>query len=404
MAKAPALLKTLALQGLTATHAQVFAGVRLVPLLRDAPRGDLRIARRAYEDALLSFVDLGGAAYCSTYVPHALVVGWTDDGSPVASYGAALAGPADSHTLTKQDPYLSFLKRCRVVNVLHRMARREARGEDPAERNRLRLLPQHLAMEGFLALHFNAPEIAWSEYSRRAISRGLDPRAEVTLSGRAIPSLEDALRVFEIHDGQCGVLLFIGEVLASVFVVSHPDDYRALHRTLIEDFFEQTLLYAARHHGDSQALVHTFDEAQIGSLDDLRAALGRARAEAGALHVDMAAGLIGRPIQAERVYRAGPFSLQRFMTELDPSLDNHLGEAIVRDDGTLEYTKTFRLSAGQVRRARLLQQLAGHGWNLDATAAALRITRDQLIRRIDGEGFGYLIAEHVLKAALKRTR
>ncbi|MGK3965488.1 hypothetical protein WMF38_15095 [Sorangium sp. So ce118] len=395
MAKAPALLQSLALRGLSATHAQVFAGVRLVPLLRAAPRGDLRIARRAYEDAV-SVVDIGdGTAYCSTYVPHALVVGWTDDGSPVAAYGAALAGTADSIPLSK---------RWRGVNLLHRMVRREARGEDPAERNRLRLLPQHLAMEGFLAQHFNAPEIAWSEYSRRAISRGLDPRSEVSLSGRAIPSLEDALRIFEIHEGQCGLLLFVGELLASVFVVSHPDDYRALHRTVIEDSYEQTLLHAARHNGDSQAFAHTFDAAQVGSLDDLRAALGRARAEAGALHVDTAAGLLGRPIAAERVYRAGPFSLQRFMTELDPALDNHIGEAIVRDDGTLEYAKTYRLSAGQVRRARLLQQLAAHGWNLDATAAALRIARDQLLRRIDGEGFGYLIAEHVLKAALKRTR
>ncbi|WP_437638178.1 ARPP-2 domain-containing protein [Sorangium sp. So ce854] len=395
MAKAPALLRSLSLQGLTATHAQVFAGVRLVPLLRAAPRGDLRIARRGYDDPM-ALVDVGeGSLYFSNYVPHALVVGWTDDGSPVASYGAALAGPGERNPLAK----LGF-----GVNLLHRMARREARGEDPAERNRLRLLPQHLAMEGFLALHFNAPEIAWSEYSRRAISRGLDPRAEVSLSGRAIPSLEDALRVFEIHEGQSGLLLFIGELLASVFVVSHPDDYRALHRTLIEDFFEQTLLHAARYNGDSQAFAHTFDAAQVGSLDDLRAALGRARAEAGALHVDTAAGLIGRPIAAERVYRAGPFSLQRFMTELDPALDNHIGEAIVRDDGTLEYAKTYRLSAGQVRRARLLQQLAARAWNLDATAAALRITRDQLLRRIDGEGFGYLIAEHVLKAALKRTR
>lgn len=395
MAKAPALLRSLSLRGLTATHAQVFAGVRLVPLLRAAPRGDLRIARRGYDDPM-ALVDLGeGSLYFSNYVPHALIVGWTDDGSPVASYGAALAGPGERNPLAKLG--------C-GVNLLHRMARREARGEDPAERNRLRLLPQHLAMEGFLALHFKAPEIAWTEYSRRAISRGLDPRAEVSLSGRAIPSLEDALRVFEIHESQSGLLLFIGELLASVFVVSHPDDYRALHRTLIEDFFEQTLLHAARYNGDSQAFVHTFDEAQIGSLDDLRAALDRARADAGALHVDTAAGLIGRPIAAERVYRAGPFSLQRFMTELDPALDNHIGEAIVRDDGTLEYAKTYRLSAGQVRRARLLQQLAARAWNLDATAAALRITRDQLLRRIDGEGFGYLIAEHVLKAALKRTR
>ena len=37
--------------------------------------------------------------------------------------------------------------------------------------------------------------------------------------------------------------------------------------------------------------------------------------------------------------------------------ENHIGELIRRDDGSIEYLKTFRLSDVQARRAHLLQQL-----------------------------------------------
>ena len=384
----PGLLDALRLRGLRAAPSQVFGSVRLVPLLRDAPSDDLRMARRKYRDPM-AIVDLGGGvAYASTYVPHALVVGWTEDGSPVAALGAALAGKSDG---------VSLFKNARCVQLLHRMVKRE-------QGDTLRLLPQHLALEGFLALHFGGPDIAWSEYSRRAISHGLDPRSEAMTSGRAIPSLEDALRVFEIHEGQSGVLLFLGDLMASVFVVSHPDDYRDLHRTLIEDGYAEELYQAARWNGASPELDSLFDPERTRSLDDLRAALARVRAGAGAFHLDMAAGVIARPLSAQRVYRAGPFSLQRFLTDLDPGAENHVGEAIVRDDGTLEYARSYRLSAGQTRRAYLLQKLATHAWNLDATAGSLGVTREALIVRLDRAGFGYLVKEHVLRAAQKRTR
>jgi len=59
-------------------------------------------------------------------------------------------------------------------------------------------------------------------------------------------------------------------------------------------------------------------------------------------------------------------TLQRFRSSLDVTDINHLGEAIVREDGTIEYLKTYRLSAKQTRRAYLLQVLAAHSWNLAA--------------------------------------
>ncbi|EYF03521.1 Hypothetical protein CAP_5505 [Chondromyces apiculatus DSM 436] len=378
----------LSLRGLRAAPSQVFGNVRLTPLLRDEVRDDLRLASRTYEDPF-TIVDLGERrAYLTTYAPHALVVGWTDDGSPVGSFGTTLAGGADGKRLTGQIP---------GVKLLDRMAKRE-------EGNRLRLLPQHLAFEGFLSLHFKAPEIAWTEYSREAISHGLSPRSEITVGGRGVPALEDALRVFEIHEGQCGVLLFIGDALASAFIVSHPDDYRDLHRTLLEDSFAIDLIQAAQWSGPSPVLTTPIDPARVASLDDLRQQLARVRRDLATFHADHAGTLIGRPVSTDVVYKAGPFQLQRFLTELDPAQENHIGELILSRDQTVQYARTYRLSGAQTRRAYLLKQLAAHGWNLESTAASLRTTRDELIVRLHRAGFGYLLAEHVLKAAQKRTR
>ena len=386
--KQAALVEKLVLRGLELAPSQVLGNVRLVPLLRRAPRDDLRISKRRYGERG-AVVDVGDDRfYGCTYVPHAFVVGFTDDGSPVASFGASLSGKDEApkaHGFTR----------------LQRMAKRE---DDDDRSRRLRLLPQHLAFEGLLALCFGGPEIAWEEYSKRAISRGLAPRSEISWRGEYVPWLADAVRMFEIHDDQSGVLLYVGDRLAEVFVVSHPDDYRALHRTLVCDAFSDTLLTETAWSSASPTLPASLDASATPTLASLRVALDRYRREVGDAHLDMARGLIGRPLHAERVYRAGPFSLQRFMTALDLSSDDHIGEVIVRDDGTLEYAKSYRLSAGQQKRAHLLRTLAAHAWNLEATAAALKQTKDALMVRLEKAGFGYVLAEHVLNGARKRER
>ena len=58
----------------------------------------------------------------------------------------------------------------------------------------------------------------------------------------------------------------------------------------------------------------------------------------------------------------------------------------------------------QCRRAFLLQQLAKHMWNLNACAAALNQSRDDLILRLEKAGFGYLLKKHVLEAARSSRR
>ncbi|MCB9569610.1 MAG: hypothetical protein H6710_20745 [Myxococcales bacterium] len=370
----------LALTGLRPAPAQAFGAIRLIPLIRDHVPGDIRITTRAY-DAATTLVGLEGDADAPTtayygYIPHGIVVEWERGGQPVAALGTTLG------------PRKHLERQARPVQLLHRMVKRE-------DRKRLRLLPLHLALEGYLALHFGGPSVAWSEYSREALRRGLSPRIERVHHGAAIAGLADALRLFEIHEGQVGVLLLVGDALAAATVVPHPDDYRALHRTLLEDLYGELLVHYGLYCDELGELQAPIDPASLGSLAALRQAIAGRRESWRELSELLAAGILDRPLRWQSVYRAGPFHLRRFIGALDPSADNHIGEAITRADGTLEYLKTFRLSAAQVRRAYLLEQLAAAEWSLDRCAEALEISRAALIQRLRGAGFGYLFKAHV---------
>ena len=368
-------MKTLDLHGLDLAPAQAWGSVRLVPLIRRRVREDLRLARRRYdEDLAVVSLDGGildaGIKYVS-FVPHGLVASWSNDGSAAASLGGAMAARA-----AKKDGKAFG----RVARVLHRMVKRE-------DDRSLRFLPLHLAMEGLLALCFGGPDVAWPEWSRRALARGLDPREEQSISGAALPGFADALRVFEIHERQCGVLVFVADALASAFVVPHPDDYRAL------------LYRYGGLHPEATFAEATIDASSVASLADLRAALAGVRrdwADFGAL---LASSALGRALRSEEVYRLGAFRLCRFTTDLSLHEENHLGEAIVRDDGTTEYLKTYRLSDAQARRAHLLSKLREHGWKLDRTAEALGTTPLDLVQRLDRAGFAHLIVPALVAAA-----
>ncbi|MFO0579300.1 MAG: hypothetical protein U1A78_35305 [Polyangia bacterium] len=394
MSKKGELITQLRLKGLRPATPQQHGAIRLIPLLRDDVRGDLRLSRRRYAD--LAAVTLDGELHGPglryiAFVPHGLVMSWSEKGEPVTAFGTQLCeDPPDGQRLGRGPT---------TVRLLHRMVRREAD-------HRLRFLPLHLAMEGFLSLHFGGPEIAWSEYSKQAIRYGLDPRIESAAPGRSVSGLEDALRLFEIHERQCGVLVLVADALASAFVVPHPQDYRLLHDSLLEDFFGALIREYSWQYRRVPELDFALPEPQrkVTSVGELQSMLGAARAawrDSSALFVD---GLLGRAVRSERIYQAGPFSLQRFCTSLSLHDENHIGEAIVRDDGTLEYLKTYRLSSLQTKRAYLLELLARHHFNLDAAAASQSQTRHQLVQRLDGAGFAYLLADEVLRAARKHAR
>ena len=368
------LIELISLKGLEIAPSQVWGSVRLVPLLRRHPRSDLRLFKRNY-DSDVTIVSVKDEIKYISYVPHGLVLSWSDGNEPIASLGGQL--------LKKGKKGKEFAFGPMKVQLLHRMAKRETK-------NTLRLLPLHLAMESFLSMFFSGPSIAWSEYSQQALSQGLSPRVEWSIGGRSIKYLEDALRVFEIHEDQVGVLLFISEVLASAFILPTHEDYRALHTSLLEDFYGETFYYYGLY-GNASELETTIDEDTIHNLTDLQNALVQMRGDWSSFQGFMADDLLNRPIEAKQVYTASSFSLQRFITDLSLEKSNYIGEAIVDDLAELQYLKIYGLSIAQTKRAYLLQQLAANNWHLEDTARAQGITKEQLIYRIQNAGFGYLI-------------
>ncbi|WP_049575214.1 ARPP-2 domain-containing protein [Nonomuraea sp. SBT364] len=353
------------LTGLVTGPAQTWGTVRLVPLVRPEPIVDLRLHARVFGDEL-SMALLPDRTVYTAYVPHAFVASWTRDGTPAAAYGTQLGEP---------------LRRV-PIRTHRRMVRREAK-------NRLRILPLHLAMEGFLALHFGLPEIAWEDWTRAALAGGLSPRVEEAYSGAQVRGLDDALRIFEFHPGQCGLLLYVGDALAGAFVVPHPEDYRALHPTLIRDLFGELIHEYALHYPvrDFRAAI---DDGLVASLADLRRQAVRQEEEWAGFHDSvMAAGLTAPNVQD--VYRLGRFTLKRFLPAFDRRAENHIGELITDEEGRTAYLKTFRLSQAQVRRGYLLSELAAHGWSLVATAATLRTSSAELRTRIERAGFARLL-------------
>ncbi|MGC0416715.1 ARPP-2 domain-containing protein [Embleya sp. AB8] len=374
------------LTGLTARPAQVWGGIRLVPLVRDTPITDLRLDERVYQAGDPSIVDLGDRTFYRSFIPHAFVASWDVGEDPAAVFGTQLQErPAPPPRAKIRRP----------ARALRRMARR-------VDGTRLRFLPMHLALEGYLALHFGGPSIAWEEWTDRAVREGLSPRVEEAFCGGQVRGLADALKVFEIHPGQCGVALYVADALASVFVVPHPADYRALHATLLTDMYGETLYHYAHYAAPVPDFVAELDADRVSSLADLRREAAGQHDAWGRFHGLMTSGLTAEQAYThQRVYRLGPYELGRFLPSFRLDEENHIGERITHQDGRLAYCKTFLLSAQQVRRGHLLSRLAAHDWDLIAAATDLRTTPTALERRIHDSGFDHLLRAHVV-ARLER--
>ncbi|ADI10877.1 hypothetical protein SBI_07757 [Streptomyces bingchenggensis BCW-1] len=377
-----------ALTGLTALPSQVWGAIRLVPLVREEPITDLRLDDRLYGDDFAAVAVDRRTAYCS-YIPHGYVANWTDDGTPASSYGTQLRRDADGPRPA-----------CVPLRFHRRMARR-------VDKNRVRFLPLHLALEGYLALHFGGPAVVWEEWSHRAVSRGLSPRVEQAYAGAEVEGLRDALRVFEIHPGQCGVMVYAADALAAAFVVPHPDDYRALHPSLVLDLFGELIHHYTTLHGPVPEFRARIRDGAVGSLAELRAEAARHQREWAEFHDHtMAGGLLDESYTLQRVRTMGPFALSRFLPPFHRNTEQHIGETITHADGRLAYLKTFRLSEAQTRRGHLLTLLAAHDWHFGATADALRVSRDQLATRVEHAGFGALLRQDIrdhYRAAARRA-
>lgn len=366
--------------GLRAAPSQALGTVRLVPLVRDEPIEALRLYS-VPTHADLTVVRLDRHTAYTAYVPHALVAELPGQKQGRASAGTQLVKPRAA----VEDVFR--------VQVTQRLARRE--GPTKKSPAKLRMLPQHLALDAYLSVGFGGPNVVWPEFSREVLSHGLSPRSERVYLGGDVTGLADALRAFELYPGQVGVLVFVGDAFASAFVTPGPEDYRRLHRTLVKDMYGELVVQYAVLHPEVAALWGRIDGATVGSLEELSRAVDELRREWSGFAGLMASGLYGAEVEVRTVQRLGGFRLQRFLPSFHPHAENHVGEAIVDGAGRLAYLQTFRLSAAQARRGRLLATLVAEDWDLDATALALEATRDELLARMRNNGLGHLLKPHL---------
>ena len=388
VAKFP-LLEKLGLQGLSVGPPQILGHIRIVPILRPSFKtnpSQLRMTIQNY-DAPYGVVNTGQALYSCTYMPHGLIVTW-DDGKPVASYGASFAKAGGKKSKTHQG-------RQHKSQIFTRMAKQ-------VDKSALRLLPRHMAMEGFLSMHFKGPDIAWSEYSRDVFKQGLSIRSETGLGRGYFSGIDAALNTFEIHDTQVGAVLFIADVMADVLVLSHPDDYKTLHKSLIADYFAMEFQYLPEDNIAQQEWAKLRDAHDLADLEIAIKDLQTAWSESQAW---MTKDLIDRDIKSTRIYSTNDFSLQSFITDYKSSFENNfIGEIIVNQKGGVEYLKAFALSKAQTKRVFLLDLLAEHNWNIEAAARTAGQDYDAFILRMEKAGFGYILRPHVIQEARRKGK
>ena len=369
------LAAPLELTGLTPAPSQVCGTFRLVPLLRDHDCDDLRLVDAGWEPGTRIVTDY--KTWYAGFVPHAFCVEWG------AALGTQLKGRKD---------------RGRERFITHRQRKSPAPGQ-------LRFLPQHLAIEGLLAMHFNPPAIAWPELSETFVREGLGVRGELFHDGHDIPGFDTALRTFEVHDRQVGMLVFVSDALAAAFVVPSPRDYRALHHTLLSSLYGDLVVAYACNQPTRWIIDPEPHFRGAATVAELRQGLAALRQDwADATTQVLLGDWKNRQLRTETVYALPGMKLERFVTSLELGQANHIGERIIRDDDEVLHLNTLRLSAPQTRRAHLLSVLGENGWHLESAATALGIDVPSLVARMEAQGFGYLINHNFREQAAKARR
>lgn len=371
--------KIISFNNLKLMPSQIYGSIRLVPLVKDNYNTDLKMDYKKYDSFNIIKVDKNNA-YMS-YTPHAITV--------------SLSGSETQNVKDKEDKVLS--KGDLSITASDKIIKK-------INTNKIRFFPLHTAMENFLSMYFGCPEILWQEYSSKAKRFGLSPRVEFSTSGKNINGLEKALRIFEIHENQVGVLLFVSEKLASVFIVSNPDDYRLLHRSLISDFYGELIYYYGFVYGGVSNFKFELDESKVNTLDDLKNELQRAKNHLSKFYQLMSDGIINREIEVKDFYELGKYKMFRFLTDITKHTENHIGEIITDNSGDIQYMKTYLLSDSQIYRIKILKALHANNWHIEKTANYLNISYNAFILEIDKYGFNYILKTPLLEKIKKEER
>ena len=371
---------------------QVWGAVRLIPLLREQPIEGLRLSNRIYHNDV-TVVGQGKRNYIS-YIPNGIILDW-NNGSPIGAYGTQIEQQAkkaqarDHNHLQIED-----IK----IGLQNKVLKRE-------HSRRMRLLPLHLTLDGLLGQLSKQPSVAWSDYRPQAVG-GCAPYVRTqSISSWGISGLRGALERFEIHPMQTGVLLFIEDAFVNAFVVSHHDDYRPLHQTIIRDVFCDIFWHYGQYYTKVPAFSCQLDHEKISSLTELKNQYLHQENLWRSFRADMAGELLSKTLFVDEIYKKHGFSIERFfaapsaetddfhtaLSQLSHKEANHIGECIRHKSGRIAYLKTYRLNNSQSQRLRVLSQLQRYNWNIHEAAEDWNITHYQFRSRMVQVGLRYML-------------
>lgn len=266
----------------------------------------------------------------------------------------------------------------------------------------VRLLPLHLTLEGLLYATLGLPPETWSRYAES--SRALAERNPRAPRGAA---LDAALRTFEPHPEQCGILLYAADTLVFALVAPCPDDYERVHQSVVADLLAGTFEFYARQHPESvngPRFRAELPGAAVRTLDDLRRAIALSRRGSFAAERALADGLVNTEPVVRSSETAGDWAVRRFTSALVPKSQNFIGEAIVGPRGAPAWLTLHRLSDGYTRRAWALASLATAEWNLARLAREWRGTPAEAETQLREAGFRHVLEVMRVERVVKTLR
>lgn len=350
---------------------QIYGSIRLIPLVKENYDKQLKFNYEKYD--ALNIIKVDKNLQYTSYTPHAFHVSYDDD--------KQINNQKDKSPIVFSDKMIK-----------------------KSGKSTVRFFPLHNAMESFLSLYFCGPDIIWEEYSGSAKKDCLSPRYERSISGKYIQGLEQALKIFEIYENQVGILLLVADKLTSVFILPNPQDYKVLHKTLVEDFFGDLIYYYGYLHTDIRQFEQKIDESKVNSLNDLKKELGFMKTQLADFYSLMAESIFNQSIETRDNYTLGKYNMNRFITDINQGSEHHIGEMIKDESGEIQYMKTYLLSDLQIKRAKVLKALSVHYWHLEKTADYFKMSLAKFILDIEKIGFGYIIKKPILEKIRKEER
>ena len=347
---------------------QLLGAITLVPVIKNTLNSSLRVKREMLDNPHQQ-VQLDEHSAYRSYIPHGFVF---DYGSTEKKH---------SEKKLEKEP----------LRLVQRITGKKKKAK------KIRVLPFHMAMEGFLSIAFSPPKTAHAELSDFARKHGLGFRCEWSCDSSQIPGLHRAMQIFEIHEKQVGMLLFVNNSLSSSFIVSHPDDYRKLHFTLLQDSYSELIAHyselpAAELDYSISISDHSAAVKKITSID----ALERSYREACRLRDqyvrDLTKSLFNKPIRQKPLFKLSGASLFSFHNDLKNCLGSdeaHIGEALI-EKGKIQYLKSYRLSSKQLEKGAFLQILEESNWSPQAVRWKLNLDKNAWQRKIQKLGLSYL--------------